>query len=141
MSQTILIPLPGSPKVLPTSVGVVASLTMAQHLANVVRAVRTASKVIIICGVLNAMAEMARVLMNPPGAGISTGAGIADFRSTTGLFRTLKQHHTGARLHGKDLFDVSALQSATTRVPFSKMIGELARQSQSALPTPFHQLL
>jgi NAD-dependent SIR2 family protein deacetylase len=87
------------------------------------------------------MAKASRSLMNSSGAGISTGAGISDFRSTGGLFNTIKQQFPGVVLNGKDLFNVSALRSATARVPFSKMVGELAHRSQSALPTPFHRLL
>lgn len=42
------------------------------------------------------------------GAGISTGSGIPDFRSTEGLFATLKAQYPEAKLtSGKDLFDAS----------------------------------
>lgn len=46
-----------------------------------------------------------------PGAGCSTGAGIPDFRSSTGLFKALKDKHPRAGLtSGKDLFNASLFQ-------------------------------
>jgi NAD-dependent SIR2 family protein deacetylase len=45
------------------------------------------------------------------GAGISVAAGIPDFRSSNGLFQTLKRENPGHGLAtGKDLFDASVFQ-------------------------------
>jgi NAD-dependent SIR2 family protein deacetylase len=73
------------------------------------------------------------------GAGISTAAGIPDFRSPSGLFATPKRAHS--RTSGKDLFHVSALASRVLRPSFCQMIGELSGKSELAHPTEFHQLM
>ena len=48
------------------------------------------------------------------GAGISCASGIPDFRSSEGLFESLKKQYPEARLNsGKDLFDASLFAVST----------------------------
>jgi NAD-dependent histone deacetylase SIR2 len=74
------------------------------------------------------------------GAGISVSAGIPDFRSTTGLFKSLKDEHK-LKSSGKDLFDASVYQDDTSTSQFHDMVRGLSQHTKSAKPTAFHHLL
>ncbi|KAH7341861.1 DHS-like NAD/FAD-binding domain-containing protein [Rhizoctonia solani] len=76
------------------------------------------------------------------GAGISVHAGIPDFRSPSGLFQSLKREHPKENItSGRDLFDATIFKSEETTALFYKMISHLATLSDSAQPTPFHDML
>lgn len=74
------------------------------------------------------------------GAGISVAAGIPDFRSSKGLFNTLKKQHN-LKSSGKDLFDASVYRDPDTTATFHEMVRSLSQQAKSAKPTAFHQLI
>lgn len=74
------------------------------------------------------------------GAGMSVSAGIPDFRSSDGLFRTLKEEHK-LKGSGKDLFDASVYKDDSTTSMFHSMITSLYRSSKKAKPTAFHHML
>lgn len=77
------------------------------------------------------------------GAGISTACGIPDFRSSTGLFESLKLKYPEAKLSsGKDLFDASFSFSSeeNTRIYYN-MIAELRKQTDLVEPSKFHYWL
>ncbi|KIJ62759.1 hypothetical protein HYDPIDRAFT_113851 [Hydnomerulius pinastri MD-312] len=95
------------------------------QLRKAVRSILKAKRLVVVCG-----------------AGISVKAGIPDFRSSTGLFQTLKRDNPKEALtSGKDLFDASVFNSEHTTSLFCQMIAQLSELSQAASPTPFHQLL
>jgi len=71
------------------------------------------------------------------GAGISVGAGIPDFRSSNGLFNTLRT----AKNSGKDLFDASVYKDDDLTASFHDMVRTLHGMAAEAEPTEFHQLL
>lgn len=94
------------------------------------------------------------LILSVIGAGISVHAGIPDFRSSEGLFQSLKKENPVAS--GKDLFDASVfnvsairqgyqavnrVQSEQTTLIFCQMIARLSELSKAAEPTPFHRLL
>ncbi|RDL41940.1 DHS-like NAD protein [Venustampulla echinocandica] len=74
------------------------------------------------------------------GAGISVSAGIPDFRSSTGLFSTLRSQHK-LKSSGKHLFDASVYGDDSSTSSFHDMVRELSLLTQTAEPTPFHHML
>ncbi|KAM0750099.1 DHS-like NAD/FAD-binding domain-containing protein, partial [Meredithblackwellia eburnea MCA 4105] len=97
----------------------------AHSVINVVKAVLKAKRIAVVCG-----------------AGISTASGIPDFRSSEGLFESLKRQYPEARLSsGKDLFDAGLFASEETASIFYTMIASLKQMSDKANPTAFHQFL
>ncbi|TDL20745.1 DHS-like NAD/FAD-binding domain-containing protein [Rickenella mellea] len=96
-----------------------------QHVAKVVKAVLKAKRIAVVCG-----------------AGISVEAGIPDFRSSDGLFQSIKRENPKEALSsGRDLFDASVFNSEHTTALFCQMIARLSDLSTSASPTYFHKLL
>lgn len=74
------------------------------------------------------------------GAGISVSAGIPDFRSSKGLFATLRTQHN-LKASGKHLFDASVYRNDSSTTSFHAMVRELSHMTQNAKPTPFHHML
>ncbi|KAL2020887.1 hypothetical protein VTK56DRAFT_7878 [Thermocarpiscus australiensis] len=74
------------------------------------------------------------------GAGISVSAGIPDFRSSTGLFATLRGQHK-LKASGEHLFDASVYKHDSSTASFHTMVRELAHMTSKAKPTPFHHML
>ncbi|KAF2173212.1 hypothetical protein M409DRAFT_62785 [Zasmidium cellare ATCC 36951] len=74
------------------------------------------------------------------GAGISVSAGIPDFRSAQGLFRTLKEEHN-LKGSGKHLFDASVYKDDVSTSTFHDMVSTMSRLSKDAKPTAFHHML
>jgi NAD+-dependent protein deacetylase SIR2 len=74
------------------------------------------------------------------GAGISVAAGIPDFRSSHGLFRSLRAEHK-LKSSGKELFDASVYKDDSSTSNFHDMVRQLSQLSQNAQPTLFHRLL
>ncbi|KAK5722427.1 hypothetical protein LTR15_005657 [Elasticomyces elasticus] len=74
------------------------------------------------------------------GAGMSKSAGIPDFRSTEGLFSTLKKEHN-LKGSGQHLFDASVYKDDASTEQFHSMISRMSRLTQDAKPTPFHHML
>ena len=91
------------------------------------------------------------------GAGISVSAGSAyiciwllrkstdrtavpDFRSSTGLFTTLRSEHK-LKASGKHLFDASVYQTDSSTSSFHDMVRSLSHLVSAAEPTAFHQML
>ncbi|KAH6719323.1 DHS-like NAD/FAD-binding domain-containing protein [Leptodontidium sp. MPI-SDFR-AT-0119] len=74
------------------------------------------------------------------GAGISVSAGIPDFRSSKGLFSTLRSQHK-LKTSGKHLFDAAVYRNDKSTSSFHDMVRELGHSTQNAKPTPFHHML
>lgn len=65
---------------------------------------------------------------------------VPDFRSSTGLFKSLKSQH-GLKGSGKDLFDASVYRDANSTSSFHTMVSEMSRMTKDAKPTTFHHML
>jgi NAD+-dependent protein deacetylase SIR2 len=94
-----------------------------EALETLLKAVRNRKKIVVVAG-----------------AGISVSAGIPDFRSADGLFRSLKKEH-GLKGSGKALFDSSVYKDDDATTAFHDMVRNLSKLSAAAKATKFHSLL
>lgn len=65
---------------------------------------------------------------------------VPDFRSSQGLFATLKDKHK-IKGGGKSLFDASVYKDDKSTAEFHKMVRDLSRLTKEAKPTNFHHML
>ena len=71
---------------------------------------------------------------------ISDEAAVPDFRSSTGLFKTLRNEHK-LKASGKQLFDASVYQTDSSTSSFHDMVRSLSHLVREAKPTAFHDML
>ncbi len=83
----------------------VASPDPVGHVNRVIKAILKARRIVVVCGEQH-LFPPGRILMDGVGAGISVQAGIPDFRSSEGLFQSLKRDNP-TLTSGIDLFDAS----------------------------------
>lgn len=87
---------------------------------------------------------------SPRGVGIECASSVSnapanrrivpDFRSSTGLFSTLRNEHK-IKASGKHLFDASVYQTDSSTSKFHDMVRSLSKLVNDARPTAFHQML
>lgn len=65
---------------------------------------------------------------------------VPDFRSSTGLFNSLKSQYN-LKASGKQLFDASVYRDASSTASFHDMIRSLHQSTKNVSPTPFHHLV
>ncbi|KIV88877.1 hypothetical protein PV10_08510 [Exophiala mesophila] len=94
-----------------------------EALDTLLKAVRNRRKIVVIAG-----------------AGISVSAGIPDFRSSHGLFNSLRGEHK-LKSSGKMLFDASVYKDDHSTSSFHDMVRKLSKMSAAAKPSLFHRFL
>ncbi|KAF9466582.1 DHS-like NAD/FAD-binding domain-containing protein [Collybia nuda] len=123
--MTLFLPLEASTPLPPSPSFLIQPTDSHAQVSKVIKAIMKAKRIVVICG-----------------AGISVRAGIPDFRSPEGLFKTLKRDNPREALaSGKDLFDASVFNSEHTTSLFCQMIAQLSGLSHAAEPTAFHRAL
>jgi len=77
-----------------------------------------AKRIVVICGPSFFFSIISYLLIRYAGAGISVQAGIPDFRSSDGLFKSIKRDNPRETMSsGKELFDASVFNvSNLTRI-------------------------
>ena len=65
---------------------------------------------------------------------------VPDFRSSTGLFKSLKTDHK-LKASGKQLFDASVYQTDSSTSTFHDMVRSMSELVKEARPTAFHNML
>ncbi|KAG8724023.1 hypothetical protein FRC09_000766 [Ceratobasidium sp. 395] len=73
------------------------------------------------------------------GAGISTHAGVPDFRSENGLLS--RKFGKQNQLQGSDLFESRTIRCRETRVPYSQALAEMRQLSRTVHATSCHDLI
>ena len=100
--------------------GSVLSVNREEQLLQAVQAVARAKRVAVVCGERECRARLVEFHQTLScicsGAGISCASGIPDFRSSDGLFKTLKDKNPKAGLSsGKDLFSANLFKVRASR--------------------------
>ncbi|PIL33475.1 hypothetical protein GSI_04098 [Ganoderma sinense ZZ0214-1] len=121
--MTAFLPLDATASFPSSPAFLVVSPDPVNHVKRVVQAIIKARRIVVVCG-----------------AGISVEAGIPDFRSSEGLFQSLKKDHPRL-VSGEDMFDASVFGSEDTTSQFCQMIARLSQLSEEAEPTTFHRFL
>ncbi|KAG6813905.1 hypothetical protein H0H92_005754 [Tricholoma furcatifolium] len=123
--MTLFVPLDGGTPLPAAPSFLLQSADPQAQISKVIKSILKAKRIVVICG-----------------AGISVQAGIPDFRSADGLFKSLKRDNPREALaSGKDLFDASVFNSEHTTTLFCQMIAQLWNLSQAAKPTAFHNVM
>lgn len=133
-------PFPQSPSFLLPSPDPNAQVT------KVIRAIMKAKRIVVVCGrstrylVLDSTCEFNCLVLE--GAGISVQAGIPDFRSSEGLFQSLKRDNPRESLaSGKDLFDASVFNvSGYYSFAGTSLCGYLLVGGRSRTTTPLYHV-
>jgi NAD-dependent histone deacetylase SIR2 len=110
--MTIFLPLEASSSVPQSPAFLIPSPDPIAQINRVIKAILKAKRIVIVCGAIyppsHHFERGISSLHCYTGAGISVQAGIPDFRSSEGLFQTLKRDNPREALSsGKDLFDAS----------------------------------
>ena len=87
---------------------ITTSTTPEAHLARLAKVIAKAKRIVVVCGESHLDCRQQVLISFPQGAGVSVQAGIPDFRSSEGLFQTLKKENPKEGLaSGRDLFESS----------------------------------
>jgi hypothetical protein len=108
--MTLFLPLEDSAPLYSTPAFVIKPNDTESQVTKVIKTILKAKRIVVICGEHKFTAAFVQSNPNTQliGAGISVKAGIPDFRSSEGLFHSLKRDNPKDALSsGKDLFDAS----------------------------------
>ncbi|QRV74550.1 NAD-dependent histone deacetylase SIR2 [Ceratobasidium sp. AG-Ba] len=91
-------------------------------------------------GQLQATIARAKKITIVCGAGISTAAGIPDYRSEDGLYHC-QPPELGTAVNAKDLFNIRNLSTVETFLPVSRMLARMRIMARNALETQGHRYI
>ena len=104
------------------------------------KVLRKRRKIVVIAGAgISVSAGSAYICTWPPRT-FTDRTAVPDFRSSTGLFTTLRSEHK-LKASGKYLFDASVYQTDSSTSSFHDMVRSLSHLVSAAEPTAFHQML
>jgi NAD+-dependent protein deacetylase SIR2 len=100
------------------------------------------SKIVVIAGagISVSAGSMSTAPLMPIHRSKLTRVTVPDFRSSTGLFRSLKDEHR-LKGSGKHLFDAAVYKDDTSTSSFHDMVSSMSRLTKDAKPTAFHHML
>jgi NAD-dependent histone deacetylase SIR2 len=114
------------------------------ELDRLMRVLRKKKKIVVIAGAGISVAAGSKYHMRPSlfssTSTMLTAASVPDFRSSTGLFKTLPGEHK-MKGSGKQLFDASVYKHDSSTSSFHEMVRRMSEQISEAKPTHFHHLL
>jgi NAD+-dependent protein deacetylase SIR2 len=110
------------------------------QLQRLLKALRNKQKIVVIAGAGISVSAGSKVLFCFAICISLTLSPVPDFRSSTGLFKSLRGQHK-LKASGKHLFDASVYRSNSSTSSFHDMIRELSHLTRNAQPTLFHHML
>jgi hypothetical protein len=124
--STIFMPLAGSPPLPDSPSFLIPCNDPSFEVSKVLKMILKAKRVVVLCGEGSnfCFVGLEEITSSPlfhfQGAGISVRAGIPDFRSSEGLFQSLKKDNPKeALLSGRDLFDASVFNVSSLYISFA----------------------
>jgi NAD-dependent histone deacetylase SIR2 len=110
------------------------------NLQRLLKALRNKQKIVVIAGAGISVSAGSKFSLWPAFSTSLTLSSVPDFRSSTGLFKSLRGQHK-LKASGKHLFDASVYRSNSSTSSFHDMIRELSHLTRNAQPTLFHHML
>jgi NAD-dependent histone deacetylase SIR2 len=109
-------------------------------LRKLMEALRSKRKIVVIAGAGISVSAGSMSSLVPSNEDLTNYFLVPDFRSSKGLFTTLRSQHK-LKASGKHLFDASVYRNDSSTSSFHDMVRELSHLTQKAKPTPFHHML
>ena len=110
------------------------------QLALLLKVLRKRRKIVVIAGAGISTAAGGECCAPLQATGCSNNTIVPDFRSTNGLFNTLRSNNK-LKTSGKHLFDASVYQTDDSTSSFHDMVRTLSQLVSDAKPTMFHEML
>ena len=115
-------------------------IDQATQLALLLKTLRKRRKIVVIAGAGISTSAGGELYSSHCGCAQSDFDTVPDFRSSNGLFNTLKSENK-LKASGKHLFDASVYQTNDSTESFHEMVRTLSRLVSGAKPTAFHMML
>ena len=110
------------------------------QLGLLLKVLRKKRKIVVIAGAGISTAAGGECCSPPPAYCVANKPTVPDFRSSNGLFNTLRSDNK-LKASGKHLFDASVYQTNDSTSSFHDMVRTLSQLVSGAKPTMFHEML